>query len=474
MFNVIAKKDLFEADWELSDFQNLIEYGLDIGSKYFFLLGGGHGLSFMVRDTDSEGLDSNPKKFAKDVFLVHAKGFESELGPEKLRKRIDKFYKGDICEWFRLSRSLLDEVKNQRKSGYTKLRISSKPLELKKEYMSEETACFIVHRIAIYAGGTCPVDVFNADIRFEYRNDSKHLELKKFYDGKPLFVDTEEAEIINFYLKVNNQNATKEDYFIIRNKLENKGRIVEAAKAHIYLEKYVENPHKSRYYQELAELQLYAGDINASLKSNLKALEINPYNLPILTNAANRFRDLGEFEEAKKYYKKALDLDSDDPILQYNYDKLSKIENFEVTSFDAFYKSLLFHYQIRKNGGVTHKKYDYSDATELIIFKILCVLKVENDLDMELLKFTYQSLNQADNCKNFYIALLNDSNQKGRLQKDWNIGHEGSTHKYIRSFIEEVDWEHVSFMINVAISDACDPSRIEYILSMFKALGFES
>ena len=126
--------NLFEAEWKLSDFENLIEYGLKIGSKYFFLLGGGHGLYFMVRDTDSEGLDSDPKKYAKDVFKVHAKGFESELGVEDLNNKVGKLYKGDICEWFRLSRSLLDEVKKQRKSGYTKLRILSKPLELKKEY----------------------------------------------------------------------------------------------------------------------------------------------------------------------------------------------------------------------------------------------------------------------------------------------------------------------------------------------------
>ena len=58
---------LFKADWKLEEFHNLIEAGLKMGSKYFFLVGCAHGLYFMVRDTDSEGFDSKPRRFPNEV-----------------------------------------------------------------------------------------------------------------------------------------------------------------------------------------------------------------------------------------------------------------------------------------------------------------------------------------------------------------------------------------------------------------------
>ena len=83
---------------KLEEFKNLIEAGLKMGSKYFFLVGCAHGLYFMVRDTDSEGLDSNPKRFPNEVYEVFAEGFERELGVEELNEKVAELYKGDICQ----------------------------------------------------------------------------------------------------------------------------------------------------------------------------------------------------------------------------------------------------------------------------------------------------------------------------------------------------------------------------------------
>ena len=49
-------EDLFEAFWDLRKFQTLVERGLSFGSMYFFLIKV-TGLFFLVRDTDSEGID---------------------------------------------------------------------------------------------------------------------------------------------------------------------------------------------------------------------------------------------------------------------------------------------------------------------------------------------------------------------------------------------------------------------------------
>ena len=458
---------MFKADWKLSDFQKLIEYGLDIGSKYFFLVGGGHGLFFIVRDTDSEGLDSSSKRFPKDILQIYAEGFGSEVSLEELNKKIGELYKGDICEWFRLSNDLLEEVKKQRKSGYTKLRISSPPLELKENYKNSiESNGFAVHGIAIHAGGSCPIDLFNAEIKFQYTNGSNSANLQKYYSGQPLFVDAEEAEIINFYLKVNNQNATPEDYFYIRKNFESKNRYVEAIKTHIYLERFLESPHEFRYYSQLAQLQLYAEDQLSSLKSNLKALDFKLSDVGILSNVANRYRDIGELEKARKYYQKAIDINSNDSILLYNFAILDKIENFQVTTLESFPLAFIFHYRIRKNGGVFHEKYNYTKATEEIIFRQMNIFHENTDIDY--LAFIYESMKTPNLCKNFFEKILNQHNEKGLLKEVWSIGTEDdSNYDDIKSFMEDTDWDHISFLINRACSDACNSSRMDYIKKSF-------
>ena len=255
------KADLFTAEWKLNEFYNLVKYGLDIGSEYFFLVGGGHGLFFMVRDTDSEGLDSNPKRLPKDVFEVFAEGFERELGVEELHNKVGDLYEGDICQWFRLSKELLVDVKNKIKNGYTKLRMLSNPLVLEKEHLNpNQPDGFMVHNIAIFAGGSCPIDVFNAEINFQYVNQSKCLNIQKVYEDKNLFVDKDDGKIIKFYIKEENELNDKEDYFNIRTSFMDKHRFVEAINCTLLLESQVEEGYRFTYYSQLAQLHLYAED----------------------------------------------------------------------------------------------------------------------------------------------------------------------------------------------------------------------
>ena len=455
---------MFKADWKLSDFQKLIEYGLDIGSKYFFLVGGGHGLFFIVRDTDSEGIDSNPKRFPKDILQIYAEGFGSEISVEELNEKIGELYKGDICEWFRLSNDLLEDVKKQIESGYTKLRICSPPLELRENYKnSSESDGLAVHGISIYAGGSCPIDLFDAEIKFQYIKRFKSSDLQEYYAEQTLFVDAEEAEIINFYLKVNNQIATQEDYFLIRKNFESKNRYVEAIQVHIYLERFLESPHEFRYYSQLAQLQLFAEDQLSSLKSSLKALDFKLSDVGTLTNVANRYRDIGELEEARKYYQKAIDINPNDSILLHNFAVLKKIEKFEVTTMESFPLAFAFHYRIRLNGGVFHKKYNYTKATEEIIFRQMNVI---HGKDIDYLASLNECLYTPNSCKDFFEKALNQFDETF-LKEVWSIGSEDDTnYDDIKSFIEDTDWDHISFLINRACSDACNSSRMDYINSL--------
>ncbi len=467
-------EDLFEACWDLKEFQSLIEQGLSFGSKYFFLVKV-TGLFFLVRDTDSEGIDSNPKQLPNKVFRIDAEGLNEDLVDIDSRyEKTNMFYKGDVCEWYRLSEELLAETKEKLSRGYEKIKISSYPLELDKKYQDPSNPeALMAHKISIWGGGSCPIDCFNAQIKFQYIKQSEVLDLEEYYGGKPLFVDKEEAEIINFYLKFNHQTAQKEDFFNIRVIFESKGRYVEAIQVTLYLEECVEAPHHYRYYRKLAELQLHAEDHISSLRSNLKALSYREKDVPLISNIGNRLRDLGRLDEAKEYYHKALKINPSDSILLYNLEKLDRIINEFPTKLDSLYQALMFHFYIRRHGGIMHKKYMYSKATESIIITIAFMIKPHDQLDNidKLTKFNgiksvYETTSKIISCKEFVKDMLQHSIQENKLKEMWNIGLEADLdYKNIDSFLADVDWDQICFLVNRSWSDAFDSQRMEYIRS---------
>ena len=464
------KADLFTAAWKLNEFYNLVEYGLDIGSEYFFLVGGAHGLFFMVRDTDSEGLDSNPKRLPKDVFEVFAEGFERELGVEELHNKVGDLYEGDICQWFRLSEELLVDVKNKIKNGYTKLRMLSNPLVLEKEHLNpNQPDGFMVHNIAIFAGGSCPIDVFNAEINFQYVNQSKFLDIQKVYEDKNLFVDKDDGKIIKFYIKEENELNDKEDYFNIRTSFMDKHRFVEAINCTLLLESQVEEGYRFTYYSQLAQLHLYAEDHISSLQCNLEALKYEPNNLPILANTANRFRDIGNLKEAGKYYDRALNIDDEDEILIHNIEKMKSIHSLKLVSANSFHEALDYHFSIRKFGGFYYTKCEYNDPTEKIIDGLIGMVLSENEDEEDFLSFlksVYRHTSTKDSCQEYIRKYLEQCLKNGSLEflEEWSIGsNENLLYKNINDFLSQVDFDKICFLINRAWSDACDQGRMEFI-----------
>ena len=465
---------LFKADWKLEEFHNLIEAGLKMGSKYFFLVGCAHGLYFMVRDTDSEGLDSNPTRFPNEVYEVFAEGFERELGVEELNEKVAELYKGDICQWFRLSEQLLLVIKNKISEGYTKLRMLSNPLVLDKEHQNpNQPEAFIVHGIAIFGGGSCPVDAFSADIDFQLVNGTEMKELPKIYCGRKMFIDKKEAEIINLQIKIKNKTADINSCFQMMEELEKNKKFYELTQTQIFLkENGAVNPkYNFEFYSQLAQTQLYAEDHHASLDSSLKALSYREEDLPTLSNIANRYRDIGQIEKSLSYYEKALSIDSGDPILQSNFKRLNRIANFKLISISSFYESLLFHHTIRKDGvigEITYKKYQYNDATEEMLDHLLYL--VDPDIlqyipdNFEYLNHLYNKFSQIETCKAFFENVLDCDLKEGKLD-EWNIGKNAS-YSDIQSLLEAVDWDYIKFIFNRSWSDACDEFRMSYIKKM--------
>tara|TARA_E500000331_G_scaffold211172_1_gene202428 strand:+ start:115 stop:2655 length:2541 start_codon:yes stop_codon:yes gene_type:complete len=197
----------FIAYWDLNEFKQLLEEGKAIGSKYFFLIKS-VGVCFYVRETDFKKLRKRDRK----EFSIHAEGLndrkmldldsdESDKEFEHLRAVSDKFYEGDVCEWFNLSDELLDQVSKKIIEGYSKLKMIVKPLELDDRQLTENEIedlkdKVFSHNEEILSGGSCPTSPFKADIRFQFINKSNCIDLNKNYDGKSLFIDSIQANTI--------------------------------------------------------------------------------------------------------------------------------------------------------------------------------------------------------------------------------------------------------------------------------------
>ena len=79
---------------------------------------------------------------------------------------------------------------------------------------------FIVHGIAIFGGGSCPVDAFSADIDFQLVNGTEIEGITKIYCGRKCFIDKKEAEIINLQIKIKNKTADINSCFQMMEELE--------------------------------------------------------------------------------------------------------------------------------------------------------------------------------------------------------------------------------------------------------------
>ena len=108
--------DSFELIWNIKEFYKLLNKAFELESKYFFLVKK-IGVYLLVRDTDFKEIKNRDNQF-----LIYANGLNDEkLGDlvenqpkeyqkeyDALRSKSDEFYLGDVCEWFYISKKLLN------------------------------------------------------------------------------------------------------------------------------------------------------------------------------------------------------------------------------------------------------------------------------------------------------------------------------------------------------------------------------
>ena len=174
--------DSFELIWNIKEFYKLLNKAFELESKYFFLVKK-IGVYLLVRDTDFKEIKNRDNQF-----LIYANGLNDEkLGDlvenqpkeyqkeyDALRSKSDEFYLGDVCEWFYISKKLLNEVKGKYNSGYQEVKIKIGPLQYdktqfgKEELKSLEEGNPLCHNRAIKYGGPCPITPFKTNITLSY------------------------------------------------------------------------------------------------------------------------------------------------------------------------------------------------------------------------------------------------------------------------------------------------------------------
>ena len=290
-FKSHKKKD-FIAYWDLKQFSQLLNKGIEVGSNYFFLIKN-VGVFLFVRESDFKGT----RVFEREdkELLIFAEGFdedklleleneEEEQEFKRLCFESGKLYGGDICEWFHLSKELASQVKQKIKEGYTKLKITIKPLEFDKENLDNtfiETFKdkVISHIEPIKKGGSCPESPFKANINLSYSKSSNSSDLNNEYEGKPLFINSSLAkEII-----VNNQ-------------------ILEAELKYVDLCTKGEDEENQENYEQAI---IY-------FSQALEIFEICPLSAVALFRRARLFRVTGEYEKAIKDYDEYIKLQPDE------------------------------------------------------------------------------------------------------------------------------------------------------------------
>ena len=106
--------------------------------------------------------------------MVENQPKEYQIQYDALRSKSDKFYLGDVCEWFYISKKLLNEVKGKYNSGYQKVKIKIAPLQYDKTQFTKEELKTIedgnplCHNHAIKYGGPCPITPFKTKTTLSY------------------------------------------------------------------------------------------------------------------------------------------------------------------------------------------------------------------------------------------------------------------------------------------------------------------
>ena len=196
----------FIATWDLSQFKNLLDKGIELDSECFFLIKK-IGICLYVRSTDfdaREGEDFQELAIHADGLDEDSIDFEAEdyeKSMEDLYSKSNPLYPGDLCEWFLLHPEMVDDCDLLLERGFDKVKMTVNSLSLDLSQFSEENqsalragGVFTHNRSIRTGGGECPISRLEAQIKFEYfKSDDTSITPVKCWDEQdiPLHLNRE-------------------------------------------------------------------------------------------------------------------------------------------------------------------------------------------------------------------------------------------------------------------------------------------
>lgn len=247
-------------------------------------------------------------------------------------------------------KSLLNRFEEAESSGNYAMLDSDELIDVAEYYYNNGNVKYgldiIEIALSVYPGSAAPL-LFKARIALIDNHDSKTAEmyteqiadksdLDYYYMKAEIMLAEGHADKADEYLeaKFNNVDEEEQDYFAIdsatlfmdygdivrggkwlERSTETDSSEYKEQKARIMLEKgdyekseklynelIDENPYSTQYWNSLASSQFFHNDIEESIRSSEYSIAINPNNASALLNKANGLYNLGNFEEALKFY----------------------------------------------------------------------------------------------------------------------------------------------------------------------------
>jgi len=197
---LITTDQPFEITFDLEGFKELLERGVEMGSKYFFLIKK-VGICMYVRSCDFEACSSERAEdfvlaadgLDEDFYLSENMEVGSQIYKEEMNRiytLTNQLYAGEMCEWFALRPDMIDDCDLMIDRGFNKLRVRFESLAIDPTALPATSIegllhgdGVITHNISIrLGGGPCPVSCFRASITMEYVNPEKEIPPVKCID----------------------------------------------------------------------------------------------------------------------------------------------------------------------------------------------------------------------------------------------------------------------------------------------------
>lgn len=152
----------------------------------------------------------------------------------------------------------------------------------------------------------------DADTYLDGQYDNIDDEDKEYYliDVATLFVDYDELELAEKWYRRCTDHDLIEYKELKARLMMNRGEFETSKK--LYQELIDSDPYSTNYWNSLASSQLFSNDIEASIDSSEYSIAIDPNNALGILNKANGLYNLGNYEEALKFYKRYNELCPDD------------------------------------------------------------------------------------------------------------------------------------------------------------------